>query len=177
MQPSLASEQKATGKPCLGFPSPPLPSCVKAALITSDRREKGWVKPWLPCPPPAPLGEVWHKSGGAKPSMGQSRAPAPWPRVLVGQHEAQKATGLPMELQRGSGRADGGNVAEKGVCTPAEGPSLRDGAVPPHPSSHTRLDCKRQVMGYPAHPGPTARTKGLSVCVTRGSPALSRTQG
>lgn len=34
------------------------------------------------------------------PGVGQGRAPAPWPRVLVGQHEALKATGLPTGLQR-----------------------------------------------------------------------------
>lgn len=46
----------------------------------------------------------------------------------------------------------GGNVAEEGVCTPAEGPSLQHGAAPPHPGSHAHLDCKRQVMGAPGSP-------------------------
>lgn len=82
-----------------------------------------------------------------------------------------------MELQRGSRRADGGNVAEEGVCTLAEEPSLQDGAVPPRPSLHTRLGCKRQLMGHPAYPGPAARTKGLAVCAILGSPVLSRTGG
>jgi len=41
---------------------------------------------------------------------------------------------------------------KKGFAPLAEGPSLRHGAVCPHPSSHTRPDCKRQVMRAPGSP-------------------------
>lgn len=62
MQPSLASEPKAAGKPCPGFP--PSPFSVKAELIAGYKREEGWVEPWL-LHPQLPQGEIWHKSSGA----------------------------------------------------------------------------------------------------------------
>lgn len=46
----------------------------------------------------------------------------------------------------------GGMWQKKGFASPAEGPSLQHGAAPPHPGSHMRLDCKRQVMGAPSSP-------------------------
>lgn len=62
MQLSLASEMKATGKLCPGFP--PSPSCVKAELIAGFKRAEGWVEPWL-LHLQLPQGEIWHKSSGA----------------------------------------------------------------------------------------------------------------
>lgn len=62
MQPSLASEPKAAGKLCPGFP--PSPSCVKAELIAGYKRDKGQVEPWL-LHPQLPQGEIWHKSNEA----------------------------------------------------------------------------------------------------------------
>ena len=52
----------------------------------------------------------------------------------------------------------GGMWQKKGFAPLAEGPSLRYGAVPPHPGSHTRLNCKRQVMGAPG--SPQSRSRG-----------------
>lgn len=55
----------------------------------------------------------------------------------------------------------GGMWQKKGFTPPAEGPSLWHRAECPHPGSHTRLNCKRQVTATPS--SPQSRPRGEEI--------------